>query len=86
MFPVLPWTGTVTGRAILTRAVIHVQDVASDPEHTYSGLLEPGFRAVLSVPMLRDGAPIGAITVTRRVAFSVAGARNDRNRQAVRDT
>ncbi|HWN13787.1 MAG TPA: GAF domain-containing protein [Candidatus Dormibacteraeota bacterium] len=65
-FPISPGTGTVTGRAILTRAVTHIRDVASDPEHTYSGLLEAGFRAVLSVPMLRDGAPIGAITVTRR--------------------
>ena len=66
VFPISPGTGTVTGRAILTRAVAHVPDAASDPEHTFSALLEAGFRAALSVPMLRDGAPIGTITVTRR--------------------
>jgi signal transduction histidine kinase len=56
----------VTGRAILTRSVIHLPDLVSDAEHTRSELLEAGFRAILAVPMLRDGAPIGAITVTRR--------------------
>src|SRR5262249_60037216 len=66
VFTIWPGRGTVTGRAFLTRAVTHVRDVASDPEHTYPELFEAGFRAVLSVPMLRDGGPIGAITVTRR--------------------
>src|SRR4029453_4455280 len=56
----------VTGRAILTRSVIHLPDLVSDAEHTRSELLEAGLRAMLAVPMLRDGAPIGAITVTRR--------------------
>jgi two-component system, NtrC family, sensor kinase len=65
VFPIPPGKGTVTGRAILTRAVTHVPDMVADPEHTYPGLREAGFRAVLSVPMLRDDAPIGAITVTR---------------------
>ncbi len=66
VFPISPGRGTVTGRAILTRAVAHVPDLAGDLEHTYPELLETGFRAVLSVPMLRDGAPIGTITVSRR--------------------
>ena len=66
VFPIPLGKGTVTGRAILTRAVTHVPDVASDPDHTYPGLLEAGFRAVLSVPMLLDDVPIWAITVTQR--------------------
>ena len=56
--------GTATGRAILTRAVVHV-DVANDPEYTQSVVVQAGFRTVLAVPMLRDGDPIGAIGVTR---------------------
>jgi GAF domain-containing protein len=68
VFPIAPGTGTVTGRAILSRAVTHVLDMASDPEPGIRVLRQAGFRAVLSVPMLRDGAPIGAITVTRREA------------------
>ena len=66
VFPIPPDRGSVTGRAILTRSVIHLPDLASDAEHTRPKLLEAGFRAILAVPMLRDGAPIGAITVTRR--------------------
>ena len=56
--------GTTTGRAILTRAVVHV-DIAEDPEYAQSVLVQAGFRMVLTVPMLRDGDPIGAISVTR---------------------
>ena len=56
--------GTATGRAILTRAVVHV-DIAKDPEYAQSVLVQAGFRTVLAVPMLRDGDPIGAIGVTR---------------------
>jgi signal transduction histidine kinase len=66
VFPIPADRGSVTGRAILTRSVVHVADLASDAEHTRPALLEAGFRAVLAVPMFRDGAPIGAITVTRR--------------------
>jgi two-component system NtrC family sensor kinase len=56
--------GTTTGRAILTRAVVHV-DIAEDPEYAQSALVQAGFRMVLSVPMLRDGDPIGAISIAR---------------------
>jgi two-component system NtrC family sensor kinase len=57
---------TVTGRAILTRAVAHVADITQDSDYGAPTLLF--MRAVLSVPMLRDGQPIGAITVTRHEA------------------
>jgi GAF domain-containing protein len=65
VFPLPPGKGSVTGRAILTRAVVHVPDLSSDSEHMYPELRETLWRAVLSVPMLRDGVPIGAISVTR---------------------
>jgi GAF domain-containing protein len=68
VFPIPPGKGTVAGRAILTRAVTHVPDVLNDPEHFEGFLWLPrstGSRAILSVPLLRDGAPIGAIAVTR---------------------
>jgi two-component system, NtrC family, sensor kinase len=56
----------VTARAILTRAVVHIPDIAEDPEYGQSAVVRAGFRSVLSVPMLRDGQPVGAITVSRR--------------------
>jgi GAF domain-containing protein len=64
VWPRPPDRGTTTGRAILTRAVVHV-DVAKDPEYEQRVLIQAGFRIGLSVPMLRDGDPIGAITITR---------------------
>jgi signal transduction histidine kinase len=66
VFPIPADRRSVTGRAILTRSVIHLPDLLSDAEHTRPELREAGFRAILAVPMLRDGVPIGAITVTRR--------------------
>jgi GAF domain-containing protein len=66
VFPIPPGRGSVTARAILTRAVAHVPDMATDPEYVYTSLAQTGLHTVLSVPMLRDGHPIGAITATRR--------------------
>src|SRR5262249_42002089 len=68
VFPVRVGRGSVTGRAILSRAVVHVEDLSKDPEHTHTSLVQAGFRTVLAVPMLREGLPIGAITVTRMEA------------------
>ena len=68
-FPAPASRQSFTGRAILARAVVHVPDVSEDPERLQARDLADaaGFRSVLSVPMLRDGAPIGAITVWRSV-------------------
>ena len=63
-FPIPPGRGSVTARAILTRAVVHT-NVAEDEEHEYDALVRSGANTVLAVPMLRDGAPIGSITLSR---------------------
>jgi GAF domain-containing protein len=73
-FPRPPGPGTVTARAILTRAVAHTVDIAADPGYEIRGFVEQGFHAILSVPMLRDGDPIGAISVTRREAIPFTDA------------
>ena len=44
---------------------MHIPDIAADPEYSAVSIVEAGFRSALSVPMLRDGEPIGAINVTR---------------------
>ena len=64
VFPIPPGRESVTARAILTRALVHVRDRREDPDLAYSVLSE-NFPNTLSVPLLRDGAPLGAITVTR---------------------
>jgi signal transduction histidine kinase len=64
-FPMPPSRGSSTGRAILIRAVSYVPDVRQDAEYRLQSVAEAaGFRSILSVPMLRDGSPIGTITVT----------------------
>src|SRR3974390_658318 len=52
-------------RAILDRAIVHVHDVYEDPEYSREWALVGGWRAVLAVPLLRDGQPVGAVTVAK---------------------
>jgi GAF domain-containing protein len=58
--------GSLTGRTVLEGKVIHIPDAQSDPEYTMTELikLDP-FRTMLGVPLLREGNPIGVITLTR---------------------
>src|SRR5215472_16562677 len=65
-FPMAPSRASASTRAILYREVIQVPDVLEDPEYVLApAAVATGFRSAISVPMLREGAPIGAITVTR---------------------
>jgi GAF domain-containing protein/CheY-like chemotaxis protein/HPt (histidine-containing phosphotransfer) domain-containing protein len=65
-YPRSPGLESTTGRAILTREVVHVADVRADPEYGLRNVLQTNMRTGLSVPILQDGNPVGAITVTRR--------------------
>ena len=74
VFPRPVGRGSVTARAIFTRSVVHIPDVTTDPDLEKSVLITAGFRTVLSVPMLRDGNPIGAITVSRQTVAPFSDA------------
>jgi signal transduction histidine kinase len=58
-----PQPDQASGRAILSRAVAQVEDTLADP--TYLAHFG-NWRSVVAVPMLRAGAPIGAIVITRK--------------------
>jgi two-component system NtrC family sensor kinase len=64
----VPGRGTVLGRAVTELRPVQVNDVEADPEYT---MIEArkigGFRTVLGVPLLREGAPIGIIMLTRNM-------------------
>ena len=57
---------SVGGRVILTRRIVQITDVKEDPEYAVVGPLTLGYRTALGVPLLREGAAIGAIVLWRR--------------------
>ena len=62
--------GSSIGRAIVDRRPVHIHDVLAAPEADFpvSRALQPrsGYRTVLAVPLLRDGAAIGGILIRRQ--------------------
>jgi class 3 adenylate cyclase len=61
-----PERGSIIGRSLLEMRVMHIEDVLQDPEYELLDLQKlAGYRTMLSVPMLREGEPIGAIGVAR---------------------
>jgi signal transduction histidine kinase len=61
-----PGGASVTGRVALEGRRIHVPDVLADPEYQASGYQKAvGYRTILGVPLLREGATIGVFVLTR---------------------
>jgi class 3 adenylate cyclase/putative methionine-R-sulfoxide reductase with GAF domain len=59
--------GTAMGRALLERRPVQILDAVSDPEYRLSEAQRlAGFRTILGVPLMRDGEPIGVLSVWRR--------------------
>jgi GAF domain-containing protein len=57
---------TLTGRVAIKKGVIHIPDALADPEYTYlEGQRLGGFRAMLGVPLLREGACVGVMSMNR---------------------
>jgi two-component system, NtrC family, sensor kinase len=51
---------------LLDRKIVHVPDVLADPEYTYrTGQKIGGYRTVLGVPLMREGTPIGVMSMNR---------------------
>ena len=62
--PIPSGRGSVSGRTVLEGKVVHIPDVLADPDYTLSEKVG-GFRTLLGVPLLREGSPIGVITLGR---------------------
>ena len=55
------------GRAAAARAVVQIEDVEQDPTYGLREIVQrAGFRALLAVPLLREGRVIGGLVVRRR--------------------
>ncbi|MDM0052318.1 ATP-binding protein [Variovorax sp. J22R115] len=63
-------SATVIGRAFVERRTVHVEDIAKLIDSKYPDSREAqtrlGFRTVLAVPMVREGASVGIIAVLRK--------------------
>jgi GAF domain-containing protein len=65
-YPVGPGRGSVFGRILLECKPVQIVDVLADPEYAMHELQKrAGFRTVLGVPLLREGIPIGLLSVIR---------------------
>ena len=65
LHPKRPQRDLVSGRAIMSRAVVQIEDVLADREYHQDVALATSWRSMVGVPMLRGGEPVGAIVINR---------------------
>src|SRR4029450_3664300 len=64
--PFRPGPGTIAGRAAAEHRTVHVHDVLQEPGYELSELVkQQGYRTVLAVPMMREEALLGVITIPK---------------------
>jgi signal transduction histidine kinase len=60
--------GTLVGRTLLDGEVVHIHDVLADQQYVaHEAQKRGGFRTMLGVPLLREGAPISVLLLARTV-------------------
>src|SRR5262249_46388769 len=63
-----PGRDSLVGRIALEGRVVHIPDILADPEYDQPEAAKLGrWRTMIGVPLLREGTPIGALTLTRSV-------------------
>jgi GAF domain-containing protein len=62
-YPMRPDSSQVSGRVVLAKSVVWLEDALADPDYDQRYPKAMGWRRLLGVPMLHEGDPIGAITV-----------------------
>jgi GAF domain-containing protein len=63
-----PGRDSLVGRIALEGRMVHIPDILADPEYNQPEAAKLGrWRTMIGVPLLREGAPIGALTLTRSV-------------------
>src|SRR5262249_21202881 len=61
-----PGRDSLVGRIALEGRVVHIPDILADPEYNQPEAAKLGrWRTMIGVPLLREGSPIGALTLTR---------------------
>ena len=62
---VSPGRGSVVGRTALEAKPVQIADVLADPEYTIPAQEHGNYRTALGIPLLREGVPIGVLTLMR---------------------
>jgi GAF domain-containing protein len=62
-YPMRPDVSQVSGRVLVTKSVVRLEDVFADPDYDQRFPQTMGWRRMLGVPMLRQGEPLGVIVV-----------------------
>jgi GAF domain-containing protein len=66
VIPRPPSRETAAARAVLTRSLVVIPDVMEDPEFRIGfTAAATGFRSIVSIPLMREGNPIGVLGVGR---------------------
>jgi GAF domain-containing protein len=68
--PLASGRGSLVGRTALERKTVHMPDCLADPEYVALEYQSVGhYRSMIGLPLLREGIPIGVITLMRRVVL-----------------
>ena len=73
-YPMRPDSSQISGRVMLTKSVVRLENVLTDPDYDQRFPRAMGWRRMLGVPMLREGDPLGVIVVGWAEAGPVAKA------------
>jgi signal transduction histidine kinase/CHASE3 domain sensor protein len=76
-YPMRPDSSQVSGRAVLTRSVVRLEDALADPHYDQRFPTAMSWRRMLGVPLLRQGEPQGVIVVGWAEAGPVAKAQEE---------
>jgi signal transduction histidine kinase/HAMP domain-containing protein len=76
-YPMPPDSSQVSGRVLLTKSVVRLEDAFADPDYDQRFPRALGWRRMLGVPMLREGIPVGVIVVGWAAPGPVPAAQED---------
>ena len=63
---VVPGRESIAARVLLEGRVVHVADIRADPDFAVPESVTAGYRTTLGVPLLREGAVLGTLNLSRK--------------------